>query len=335
MSSAIEITNLRKTFGQKVAVADVSLSVEPGEIVGILGPNGAGKTTTVEILAGLQRPDSGTVRVLGIDPQADPVAVRQVLGVQLQESKLPAKIRVEEALHLYAAFYPEPADVDELIAMLGLTGSRRTAFDDLSGGLQQRLSIALALVGSPSVVILDELTTGLDPVGRRETWKLVEKVRDSGVTVLLVTHFMDEAEQLADRIVVIDAGRVVATGTPEELTAAGGAETELTLGLAGFLDEVTPGDETRDAEPSGVTTTAGVTGTRTDPVRALRELDGVTGVTRSGSTLRVTGGPRVLPDVVAALDGMGIVPAALNTRTRTLEDVFVDVTGREPEEVPA
>ncbi|MGO1174301.1 MAG: ABC transporter ATP-binding protein, partial [Actinomycetaceae bacterium] len=156
MSSAIEITHLRKTFGEKIAVDDVSLYVEPGEIVGILGPNGAGKTTTVEILAGLQKPDSGTARVLGIDPQTDPAAVRQVLGVQLQESKLPAKIRVEEALRLYAAFYPEPADVDELIAMLGLETSRTTAFDNLSGGLQQRLSIALALVGSPEVVILDE-----------------------------------------------------------------------------------------------------------------------------------------------------------------------------------
>ncbi|MGO1581693.1 MAG: ABC transporter ATP-binding protein [Actinomycetaceae bacterium] len=307
MSSAIEITHLRKTFGEKIAVDDVSLYVEPGEIVGILGPNGAGKTTTVEILAGLQKPDSGTARVLGIDPQTDPAAVRQVLGVQLQESKLPAKIRVEEALRLYAVFYPEPADVDELIAMLGLETSRTTAFDNLSGGLQQRLSIALALVGSPEVVILDELTTGLDPVGRRETWALVERVRDSGVTVLLVTHFMDEAEHLADRIVVIDAGNVVATGTPAELTSAGSAETELTI--------VLPADG--------------------DPDDALRALGAVSSVTRSGSTMRVTGGPRTLPEVVAGLDAMGIVPASLSTRTRTLEDVFVDVTGPRLEEVPA
>ncbi|MGC5626727.1 ABC transporter ATP-binding protein [Georgenia sp. Z1344] len=308
MSSAIEITHLRKTFGQKVAVADVSLSVQPGEIVGILGPNGAGKTTSVEILAGLQKQDSGTARVLGIDPQADPAAVRQVLGVQLQESKLPAKITVEEALRLYAAFYPEPADVDELIAMLGLEDSRRTRFDDLSGGQQQRLSIALALVGSPQVVILDELTTGLDPVGRRETWKLVERVRDSGVTILLVTHFMDEAEHLADRIVVIDAGHVVAEGTPAELTSADSGQTVLTVGL-----------------PAGAA----------DPEDLIRDLDAVSDVTRRGSALSITGGTRVLPDVVAALDRAGIVPASLNTRTRTLEDVFVDLTSAQPEEVAA
>lgn len=225
MSSAIEITHLRKTFGEKIAVDDVSLYVEPGEIVGILGPNGAGKTTTVEILAGLQKPDSGTARVLGIDPQTDPAAVRQVLGVQLQESKLPAKIRVEEALRLYAAFYPEPADVDELIAMLGLETSRTTAFDNLSGGLQQRLSIALALVGSPEVVILDELTTGLDPAARRRMWRTIGHLQADGVAILLVSHTMEEVERLCDRIVLLDAGRVLASGTPAELVEGAGTTT--------------------------------------------------------------------------------------------------------------
>ncbi|MCK6210668.1 ABC transporter ATP-binding protein [Georgenia sp. EYE_87] len=308
MDPVITVQHLRKTFGATVAVEDVSLTVGRGEIVGILGPNGAGKTTTVEIIAGLTRPDGGRVEILGHDPQRDPAAVRQVLGVQLQESRLPARIRVEEALRLYASFYPEPADVDELIVLLGREDRRRTAFDDLSGGQQQRLSIALALVGRPQVVVLDELTTGLDPRGRRETWALVERVRDTGVTVLLVTHFMDEAEHLCDRVVVIDAGRVVAEGTPAELTAAG-AEPSLRLRL--------PADA-----PAGIED-------------ALRSLPEVAAVVADDGALRVRGDGRVLPAVVAALDERGVVPTELTTLTRSLEDVFVDVTGVHLEEAAA
>jgi ABC-2 type transport system ATP-binding protein len=308
MDPIITVQNLRKTFGATVAVDDVSLTVGRGEILGILGPNGAGKTTTVECLAGLQTPDAGSVEILGLDPRRDVETVRQVLGVQLQESRLPAKIRVEEALRLYASFYPDPADVDELITQLGLEDKRRTAFDDLSGGQQQRLSIALALVGRPQVVVLDELTTGLDPRGRRETWALVERVRDSGVTVLLVTHFMDEAEHLCDRIVVIDSGRVVAEGTPAQLTAAG-TEPSLRLRL--------PADA-----PDGT-------------VDLLRTLPEVSAVVGDDGELHVRGDRRVLPAVVAALDVRGIVPAELTTLTRSLEDVFVDVTGAQPEEAAA
>jgi ABC-2 type transport system ATP-binding protein len=308
MEPVLTVTGLRKTFGATVAVDDVSLTVGRGEILGILGPNGAGKTTTVECLAGLQTPDAGAVEILGLDPRRDVEAVRQVLGIQLQESRLPAKIRVEEALRLYASFYEDPADVDELVALLGLEEKRCTAFDDLSGGQQQRLSIALALIGRPQVVVLDELTTGLDPRGRRETWALVEQVRDSGVTVLLVTHFMDEAEHLCDRIVVIDAGRVVAEGTPAELTASG-AEPSLRLRLP--LDA-----------PGGTA----------DLLRALPE---VTAVVDDHGELHVRGGRRVLPAVVAALDERGVVPAELTTLTRSLEDVFVDVTGAQPEEAAA
>ncbi|WP_418607794.1 ABC transporter ATP-binding protein [Georgenia sp. SUBG003] len=308
MEPVITVTALRKTFGATVAVDDVSLTVGRGEILGILGPNGAGKTTTVECLAGLQTPDAGSVEILGLDPRRDVEAVRQVLGIQLQESRLPAKIRVEEALRLYASFYPDPADVDELIVLLGLEGRRRTAFDDLSGGQQQRVSIALALVGRPQVVVLDELTTGLDPRGRRETWALVERVRDSGVTVLLVTHFMDEAEHLCDRIVVIDSGRVVAEGTPAELTA-GGSEPSLRLRLP-----------------------AGAPDGTADLLRALPEVSAVVG---DDGDLLVRGDRRVLPAVVAALDDRGVVPAELTTLTRSLEDVFVDVTGAHPEEAAA
>ncbi|MBB5854142.1 ABC transporter ATP-binding protein [Amycolatopsis umgeniensis] len=221
----IEVTNLRKTYGEHVAVDDVSFHVEQGEIFGILGTNGAGKTTTVECLQGLRTPDSGTMSVLGLDPGKDHNALRQRLGSQLQESRLPEKLKVQEALDLYASFYANPADTGDLLAKLGLTAQRNKYFGKLSGGQKQRVSIALALVGSPEVAVLDELTTGLDPHARRDTWKLVEGVRDTGVTVLLVTHFMEEAERLCDRLAVFDAGRVVATGTPAELRDRTGKST--------------------------------------------------------------------------------------------------------------
>jgi ABC-2 type transport system ATP-binding protein len=221
----IEVTDLRKRYGTRVAVDGVSFTVERGEIFGILGTNGAGKTTTVECLQGLRRADGGTISVLGLDPAADHAALTRRVGVQLQESQLPAKLRVREALELFAAFYPDPADVDVLLDQLGLRDHARSYFGKLSGGQKQRVSIALALVGRPELAILDELTTGLDPHARRETWELVEGVRATGVTVLLVTHFMDEAERLCDRVAIFDAGRVVATGTPTELRAAAGAST--------------------------------------------------------------------------------------------------------------
>lgn len=221
----IEVSNLRKTYGEHVAVDDVSFHVEQGEIFGILGTNGAGKTTTVECLQGLRTPDSGTMSVLGLDPGKDHAALRQRLGSQLQESRLPDKIKVHEALDLYASFYANPADTGDLLAKLGLTGQRDQYFGKLSGGQKQRVSIALALVGRPEVAVLDELTTGLDPHARRDTWKLVETVRDTGVTVLLVTHFMDEAERLCDRLAIFDAGHVAATGTPAELRDRAGKST--------------------------------------------------------------------------------------------------------------
>jgi len=213
----VEVKNLRKSYPRHVAVEDVSFHVERGEIFGILGTNGAGKTTTVECLQGLRRPDSGSVSVLGLDPVTDGKALKEKLGAQLQESKLPDKLRIGEALELYASFYRDPADPADLMDQLGLIEKRTSAFGTLSGGQKQRVSIALALIGSPEIAVLDELTTGLDPHARRDTWKVIEGIRDRGVTVVLVTHFMDEAERLCDRIAVIDAGRVVATGTPAEL----------------------------------------------------------------------------------------------------------------------
>lgn len=205
---AIEVWHLRKTYGQTVAVDDLSLSVTAGEIFGILGPNGAGKTTTVECMIGLRTPDSGSVQVTGLDPVRDREEVRLVAGVQLQASVLQARLRVGEILDLYRSFYSKPADVEELVAALGLAEKRKDYYKSLSGGQKQRLSIALALIGRPKIAVLDEMTTGLDPQARRDTWELIEGVRDRGVTIVLVTHYMDEAERLCDRVALIDRGQI-------------------------------------------------------------------------------------------------------------------------------
>ena len=228
----LEITNLRKTYGSTVAVDDVSFSVEEGEIFGILGPNGAGKTTTVECVEGLRRRDGGEIRVLGHDPDQDHAALTRVVGVQLQESGLQDRIRVREALDLFATFYDDPVPADELLDELQLADVANSAYGKLSGGQKQRLSIALALLGRPRIAVLDELTTGLDPMGRRDTWALVERIRERGVTVLLVTHFMEEAERLCDRVAVIDHGRVVALDTPGGIIGRMGGEQVLRFRLA-------------------------------------------------------------------------------------------------------
>ena len=220
----IEVSGLHKEYGPKVAVDDVSFTVEAGEIFGILGPNGAGKTTTVESVVGLRKPDRGRIRVLGLDPQRDHDELRELVGVQLQHSELPDKLRVTEALDLYASFYRQPANAGELIDRLGLGDRRDVGYGKLSGGQKQRLSVALALIGTPKVAVLDELTTGLDPAARREVWGLISEIRDSGVTILLVTHFMEEAERLCDRVAVIDNGRVIATDTPSGLASRAGGE---------------------------------------------------------------------------------------------------------------
>jgi ABC-2 type transport system ATP-binding protein len=213
----IEVEGLRKVYGRTVAVDGVSFTVSQGEIFGLVGPNGAGKTSIVETLAGLRRPDAGTVRVLGRDPGRERRALAQRIGIQLQEAALPDRLRVWEALDLYASFYRDTADWHDLLAEWGLEDKRDTAFADLSGGLKQRLLVALAFVGSPELVFLDELTTGLDPRARRTTWDIVRDIRAKGVTVVLVTHFMDEAEQLCDRVAVVDRGRIVALDRPAAL----------------------------------------------------------------------------------------------------------------------
>jgi len=224
MDNVIEVSGLRKTYGSLVAVQDVSFSVRRGEIFGVLGPNGAGKTTTVESIAGLRRPNAGAIRVLGLDPERDGRQLRQRLGVQLQQATLPDRLKVWEALELFASFYQAPADWRRLVEEWDLTEKENASFASLSGGQRQRLFIALALVGDPEVVILDELTSGLDPQARRATWELVRAVRDAGTTVVLVTHFMDEAERLCDRLAIIDEGRIVASGSPRDLIDGIGVE---------------------------------------------------------------------------------------------------------------
>ena len=235
---ALEITHLRKRYGQKVAVDDLSLQVNEGEIFGILGSNGAGKTTTVECAEGLRHPDGGTVRVFGIDPYRDRAEARQLVGVQLQESQLPDKLTVAEAISLYASFYPRHADTEALLTRLGLDEKRNARYRKLSGGQKQRLSIALALVGNPRLVVFDELTTGLDPAARRESWKLVEELRADGVTVLLVTHYADEAERLCDRVALIQAGRIAACGRPAELIEASSVSNASRAGHATLDDAI-------------------------------------------------------------------------------------------------
>lgn len=223
-TAAIEARGLRKAYGRKVAVEDVSLRVEPGQTIGILGANGAGKTTTVEMIAGLRTPDDGEVRVLGLHPRRDRAKLRQVLGVQLQDAYLHHALTAAELVELYRSFYPRPRSAAETLDLVELSEHRDTQFEKLSGGQQQRLSVALAFVGGPRVVILDEITTGMDPRARRRIWAAIEGQRAEGVTVVMVSHAMDEVERLCDQVILLDAGRVLATGTPAEITALAGTE---------------------------------------------------------------------------------------------------------------
>ncbi|MFI9595631.1 ABC transporter ATP-binding protein [Nonomuraea sp. NPDC052265] len=295
----IEVRNLRKQYPNHLAVDDVSFEVAEGEIFGILGPNGAGKTTTVECVAGMRAVDGGTVRVAGLDPRRDRDELRQVLGMQLQSAALPEKIKVWEAMDLYASFYPDPADWNELLEHVGLADKRDAAFKNLSGGQRQRLSVALALVGRPRVAVLDELTTGLDPQARRDTWELIEQVRDSGVTIVLVTHFMEEAERLCDRLALIDAGKVVATDTPTGLIAQVGAEQHVRFRPSGPLDDA-----------------------------VLLALPEVREVVRHGGQVSVSGTGNLAHVVTLALAQHQIIPADLRIEQATLDDAFLALTGR-------
>jgi ABC-2 type transport system ATP-binding protein len=299
MSPVIEVRRLHKRYRETVAVDDISFDVQEGEIFGILGPNGAGKTTTVECIEGLRNPDRGEVSVLGLQPGRDRKELTQRLGVQLQDSQLPDKLRVDEALDLYSSFYRNPADWRSLLELLGLKGKAKTRFGKLSGGQKQRLSIALALVGTPQIAILDELTTGLDPAARHETWELIEGMRDRGVTIVLVTHFMEEAERLCDRVALIDSGRVVAIDTPANL--ADGVETEQRI-------------QFRPSVPL--------------PRNLLESLPDVTSVIYRGDVVVVTGNSNALNAVTSALARNQIVARQLRVDQANLEDAFLALTGQ-------
>jgi ABC-2 type transport system ATP-binding protein len=295
----IEVDGLVKSYDDRVVVDGVCFSVEEGEIFAILGPNGAGKTTTVESIAGLCTPDSGRIRVFGFDPLEDRAQVRSHLGVQLQESRFQDRVTAREVLETFAAMYPDPLDVSSLLQRFGLSDAADTRYARLSGGQQQRLSIAVALVGRPRAVILDELTTGLDPQARRETWGLVEELRESGVTILLVTHFMEEAERLADRLALIDEGRLVALDTPQGLIDSVGLEQRIRFTTSEAVED-----------------------------DWLTDLPEATGIARANGEIIVTGNERLLFSVVSLLASHGIVPARFQVDQTTLDDAFVAITGR-------
>jgi ABC-2 type transport system ATP-binding protein len=299
MTAVIEVRNLHKAYGDTVAVDDVSFTVQEGEIFGILGPNGAGKTTTVECVEGLRTADRGEISVLGLDPLRDRAELTQQLGVQLQDSQLPDRLKVAEALDLYSSFYRNPADWRALVDVLGLADKAGTAFKKLSGGQKQRLSIALALVGNPRVAVLDELTTGLDPQARRDTWELIEGVRDRGVTIVLVSHFMEEAERLCDRVAVIDSGRILVVDTPAALAERVETEQRIQFRPSVPLDDA-----------------------------LLTSLPEVTSVLHRGEVVVVTGTSNALNAVMSVLARNQIVAQQLRVDQGSLEDAFLALTGR-------
>jgi len=293
---AVRVARLRKVYGSVIAVDDVSLDVERGEIFGIIGPNGSGKTTTVECLQGLRVADAGEIDVLGLDPRVHGQELRRRIGSQLQESALPDRLKVWEALDLFASHADRSRGWRDLAEEWGIGHRAGAAFASLSGGERQRLFVALALINQPELVFLDEMTTGLDPAARRVTWSLVEDVRRRGTTVVLITHFMDEAEQLCDRIAVFGAGRVVTTGSPAELIrmAGGGA----TVRFSG--------------DPGAVPW--------------LREVPGVTEVGGEDGLVVVRGSGPLLARVAAALVARGIEPEDIRVDHPTLEDVYLRLT---------
>ena len=304
MTPVIEVTGLTKRYGGQAVVDGITFHVERGEIFGILGPNGAGKTTAVECMEGLRQRDAGQVQVLGLDPKTDGHRLHQRIGVQLQETQLQDKLKVREALELYASFYPDPADWRELLDRWGLTGKSGTRFGKLSGGQKQRLFIALALVGNPEVVFLDELTAGLDPGARRATWDLIAQVRDSGVTVVLVSHFMDEVEELCDRVAILERGRIAALDTPAGLVDSAGGEYRMRFRPLAQPDK--PGlDE-----------------------QWLNVLPGVTGVGRHGAHVVVTGTGDFASAVTAELASRQVIVADLRIEGRSLDSAYVALTGR-------
>lgn len=303
-SPALQVEGLVKTFGATTAVAGLDLTLERGQVMALLGPNGAGKTTTVEICEGFNRPDAGTIRVLGMDPVTDRQSVRSRIGMMLQGGGAYPGVRVGEMLRLVASYYADPIDPAWLLAELGLSDHLKTPYRRLSGGQQQRLSLAIAVIGRPELVFLDEPTAGLDAQARLAVWDLVRALRRDGAAVLLTTHLMDEAAALADEVVIVDRGRWVASGTPAELERAGTAE-GVTLVVEDHVDPAL----LRGVLGPEHTVAAGTAG-------GVIEIDGPVS-------------PALMTSLCTALERAGIQLTSLATRTRSLEEVFLDLTGRD------
>ncbi len=301
LAAAIQVENLHKNYGSLTAVQNISFFVQNQEIFGIVGPNGAGKTTTIECLEGLRRPDKGLVRVLGLDPQKSRRELHKRIGVQLQESHIASQIKVWEVLDLYTSFYAKSADYEDLMEKLQLSPIRSTYYSRLSGGQKQRLFIAMSLINDPEIVFFDELTTGLDPQARRVIWDLVREVNDSGKTVVLTTHFMEEAERLCDRVLIMDHGKIVALDTPENLVKNLDAEHKVIFSVKGNF------------QTEGFADLATV-----ENINVFRDR-----VTISGKD------HRLLADVVNLLAEKGIRYYDLQTQLPNLEDVFIRLTGKE------
>ena len=299
---ALQLRQLRKVYGPLVAVDSIDLDVFAGECFGLLGPNGAGKTTTIEICEGLLEPDGGSVELLGRSWRTQGQELRELLGIQLQETTFSEKLTVAETLALFRSFYHQSAEVPELLALVQLEEKRDMRVGKLSGGQRQRLALACALVGDPQLLFLDEPTTGLDPQARRQLWDLINQLKSSGRTILLTTHYMDEAEKLCDRVAIMDHGRVIALDTPRQLIAS--------LGVEHLLEYAT-------------------TGEALDPA-VLQQLHGVRAVSTVGSItqLQVAELHRTLPALLEKLAERGIPLTELRTHSATLEDVFVSLTGR-------
>ncbi|MEU3918676.1 ABC transporter ATP-binding protein [Streptomyces sp. NPDC029004] len=301
--SVVQIRGLVKRYGSKTAVNGLDLEVPRGSVTAVLGPNGAGKTTTVETCEGYRPADAGTVRVLGLDPVADAAKLRPRIGVMLQSGGVYSGARAEEMLRHMAKLHAHPLDVDALIERLGLGNCGRTTYRRLSGGQQQRLALAMAVVGRPELVFLDEPTAGLDPQARRSTWELVRELRQDGVSTVLTTHFMDEAEELADDVAIIDAGKVIAQGSPEQLCRGGAENTLRFTGRPGL-----------------------------DVGSLLKALpDGTEAVELTPGAYRITGevGPQLLATVTSWCAQHGVMPDGISVERHTLEDVFLELTGKE------
>ena len=301
---ALRLRNLRKTYRDVVAVDGLDLEVRRGECFGLLGPNGAGKTTTIEICEGLTTADAGEVALLGMGWGSDAGALRQKLGIQLQETQLSEKLTVTETIRLFRSFYHQGPTTEEVIAQAQLTEKRDARVGGLSGGQKQRLALACALVGDPEFLFLDEPTTGLDPQARRQLWDLIEQFKAAGRTILLTTHYMDEAERLCDRVAIMDHGKVIALGTPRELIASIGVEHIVEFSAGGAVDAL---------DMSGLS--------RMDGIRDVRRENG-------SVMMQVTELHRAVPALLGELGRQGVALTELRTHSATLEDVFVTLTGR-------